>query len=105
MNNPHEHMHHTERFRSDESPQDAPPAGLTLPQAQSVYTERSEMLASIHADISRTLFDALRTKIEYEREFLLSVVESEAKIAAMKKRLNKTLKSEYFVQKPLDTHI
>ncbi|MBI2030418.1 hypothetical protein HYT05_02240 [Candidatus Kaiserbacteria bacterium] len=105
MTNPHERLRSTEHSRRGEAHDAAPSALLTPVQVEQVFRERSESLSSIEADIGAALYDALHTKIEYEKTYLFTVIESNAKVTETKKRLNRILKSEYFVQKPLDTHI
>lgn len=63
--------------------------------------DRSDMLASLSADISPALLERLRDKLTYERESLLWLIESDTKVAAAQHRADKTLKAEYFEQTPL----
>lgn len=105
MTHPHERLRSTEHFHESAADDAASGALLTPVQVEQVFRQRSESLSSIEADIGPALYEALHTKIAYEKTFLLTVIESNAKVTATKKRLNRILKSEYFVQKPLDTHI
>ncbi len=80
----------------------------TLPDqshAQKMFSSRRAMLGLLDRDITPAFFDALRAKVEYEYSYLLGIIESNTKLAETKKRLNKVLKTEYFVRKPLDTNI
>jgi hypothetical protein len=105
MTNHHERLRPTEHLHSSEAHDATPGASLTPVRVEQVFRQRSESLSSIAANIGSALYEALHAKIAYEKTFLLTVIESNAKVTETKKRLNKTLKSEYFVQKPLDTHI
>lgn len=74
--------------------------------AQKISQQRNAMLQTIARDITPALYEALEKKMEYEHASLLAIIESDTKADAMKKELNKTLKSEYFIQKRLDiSHI
>jgi hypothetical protein len=105
MKDSHERLRSTEHFHSSEAHDAAPSTLLTPVQVEQVFRERSESLSSIESDIGTALYDALHAKIAYEKTYLLTVIESNAKVTETKKQLNRILKSEYFVQKPLDTHI
>ncbi len=78
---------------------------LTYAGVEHLFKRRKEMLSSIKADIEATLYEALCAKVDYENNSLLKIIESDAKIVDARKRLNKVLKAEYFVQKPLDADI
>ncbi len=75
---------------------------MTHAHAQKMVEQRRDMLASVARDISPALLHALEKKIEYEHQSLVAMIESDAKTEAVRKELNKTLKSEYFIQKKLD---
>jgi len=78
---------------------------LSISAVEEVSAHRKDMLRSIESDILPALRDALVAKLEYERTFLLGIVESDSKASATRKQLNKVLRSEYFVQKPLSADI
>ncbi len=94
-----------ERFRGKETREVLPQKQLDPARVEQMFTQRKERLFSIKGDIGAALYEAIRAKVEYENSFLLGVIETDAKIAETRKRLNKTLKAEYFVQKPLDANI
>lgn len=78
---------------------------MTHAHAQKMVEQRRDMLASVARDIGPALLHALEKKIEYEYESLVAMIESDAKTEAVRKELNKTLKSEYFIQKKLDVSL
>lgn len=63
------------------------------------------MLASLLDHISVSLYEALQRKIEYEYDSLLAIIDLDVEATNAKQELNKTLRSEYFVQKRLDANI
>jgi len=67
--------------------------------AQKISEKRNGMLASLLGYISPSFHEALQRKIEYEHDSLLAIIESDTKAAHATRELNKTLRSEYFVQK------
>lgn len=100
-----------ERWRPLESPrtkeaQDAHSAvRLTPARAEAIFEERKDMLASARTHIGTALYDALRAKIEYEHTSLLGIIDTDAKVGEERTRLNKVLRAEHFVQKPLEANI
>ncbi len=72
---------------------------------EAMFTQRKKMLFSIKTDIGAAFHEAIRAKVEYENRYLLGIIEIDAKMSKTRKLLNKTLKVEYFVQKPLDANI
>jgi hypothetical protein len=100
-----------ERWRSAERSeragvQDAHPiVRLTPPQAEELFDERRDMLASTREHIGAALYEALCAKIEYEHTSLLKMIDADAKVGQERTRLNKVLRSDYFVQKPLEANL
>lgn len=72
--------------------------------AERMYASRSSMLESLASHIGGSLFEALARKIEHERTTLLGMFEREEKVTAEKRRLDKVLRTEYFVYRRLDTN-
>jgi len=105
MTNPNERLHIPEVPRNAHKQDALPGARLTRECAERVFKQRKEMLVSIKTNVGAPLYEALTEKINYENAFLLTIIESDAKAVDAKKRLNKFLKTEYFVQKPLDVNI
>lgn len=105
MINARETMRPQECFKGKET-REAPLQKQRDPaRIEQMFMQRKETLLSIKADIAPALYEAIAAKVEYERNFLRGVIETEAKISETRKRLNKTLKAEFFVQKPLDANI
>lgn len=94
-----------ERFRRKETREVLSQKQLDPARVEQMFTQRKEKLLSIKGDIAPALYEAIRAKVEYENNFLLAVLETDAKMAETMKRLNKTLKAKYFLQKPLDANI
>ncbi len=105
MTNPNERLRILEVPHSAHEQDALPGARLTRERAERVFKQRKEMLVSIKANVGAPLYEALTEKINYENAFLLMIIESDAKAVDAKKRMNKVLKTEYFVQKPLDVNI
>jgi len=94
-----------ERFKGKEMRQALPPKQLDPARVEQIFTQRKEMLRSIEMDIGAAFYDAIGAKVDYENRFLLGIIESDAKMTETRKRLNRVIKAEYFVQKPLDVNI
>lgn len=106
MITPNEHLRPQEMSRAEEEAQDIfPHTRLTRARAEQLFKQREKMLSSVKADVGTAFYDALRAKINYENTSLVEIIESDARIMDVRKRLNKVLKSEYFVQKFLDKNI
>ena len=105
MINKNETMHPLETAASTGRMEEQPSALLTHERVKEVIRTRTAMLSTIKQDIGTRLYDVLTQKIEHEKASLLRMVDDETKRAEMKRRLNKVLRGEYFIQKPLDTHL
>ncbi|MBI5644854.1 hypothetical protein HY970_02040 [Candidatus Kaiserbacteria bacterium] len=75
---------------------------ITTMHAEEIFRARKALLASIRIDIRAPFYDVLQRKIEFERSSLLTIVDDEKKIVETKRKLDRVLKSEYFIQKRLD---
>jgi len=93
------------RLRGKEKRGALPRKQLDSAHVEQVFARRKEMLLSIKMDISAALYEAISAKVDYENRFLLGIIESDAKMTETRKRLNRVLKSKYFVRKPLDANI
>lgn len=105
MINTSETLRGVERFKAKEARDTLPQNQLDPVRVEQMFTQRKEKLFSIKGDITPVLYEAIRAKVEYENNFLLGVIETDTKMSETRKRLNKTLKAEYFVQKSLDANI
>ncbi len=105
MNNSNETLRPIERFRGTGRREALPHPQIDPAHVEQVFARRKEMLLSIKLDIGRALFEAISAKVDYENQCLLGIIESDARMTETRKRLNKVLKSEYFVRRPLDTNI
>ncbi len=101
-------MRHTEHLNTAEARKNHGPitgslgTQLSHEQAEEVMLVRQKMLFSLKGDIDITLFDALDKKLQYERVSLQQLVEADTEVREIHRKLNKVLRSEYFVQRPLD---
>lgn len=73
--------------------------------AERMYASRASMLESLGSHIGGSLYEALAKKIEHERTTLLGMFAREEKVTAEKRRLDKVLRTEYFVYRRLDIHV
>lgn len=100
-----EHLRALERFSGKETRATVPEMTIDQTHAHKLLESRKTLLGSIDRDITPALYDALRAKIEYEYSYLLGIIELNAKLTETREHLNKVLKAEYFIRKPLDTNI
>ncbi|MEK7601494.1 MAG: hypothetical protein AAB480_03130 [Patescibacteria group bacterium] len=105
MTRTNEHLRYPGTASREETQETLAEVHPTYIQMEEVCELRKTMLSSLETDISAPLYEALRTKIQYERDVLLIHIEAETRAANARKKLHMTLKTEYFVKKPLDTDI
>lgn len=99
-----ETLHSHESFRASEASADEA-ARMHDETAERMYESRATMLDSLAAHINPSLFEALARKIEHERAALVEMFSREEQVVAQKQRLDKVLRTEYFVYRKLDTNL
>ncbi len=100
----HETLRPAEHFHASEAP-GVRGSRVTEAHVDAMYTERRSMLESLGAAIGARLYEALGKKIDHERSSLRSIIERDEAVTETKRRLDKVLKSEYFIYRKLDTHL
>ncbi|PIR82139.1 hypothetical protein COU20_04035 [Candidatus Kaiserbacteria bacterium CG10_big_fil_rev_8_21_14_0_10_59_10] len=105
MKNAHELLQRTEPFPGAETSAAHSQGQLDPTRVIEIFSRRKEMLFSIEKDISAALYDAIRAKVEYENTVMLAMIEDDAQATETRRRLNTTLKAEYFAKKPLDADL
>ena len=98
-----EHLHSPETSIREESRVELPETRMARTLAEKSCALREATLSSIQTDIGSTLYEALVTKLRYERASLFEHIEADA--GSAEKRSRVVLKNEYFIQKPLDIDI
>lgn len=78
---------------------------LTPAHVQEILETRRKMLLLLKGDVVVSLLDILDEKIKYENKSLLGFLETDTKTSDVQKKLGEILRSEYFVQKPLDINL
>ncbi len=79
-------------------------AAVTESRASEILRSREEMLVSIRPLIPTALYETLLRKINHEYASFIGIVKEESAVTETRKKMNRTLKSEYFVQKRLETN-
>ncbi|MDE1925088.1 MAG: hypothetical protein KGH79_02825 [Patescibacteria group bacterium] len=100
-----EKLRSVERFSAEEEHIENTHRRLDTQDVERLLMRQAEMLLAIEHDVSPAVFDALYAKIEYENRFLLDIIVSDTEATRAKKRLNRTLKADYFIQKHFDANL
>lgn len=79
--------------------------GMTVVHVDMICEIRRKMLFSLKGDIPIALADALDRKIKYEDAALRALLGADEKKAEINARVSVDLRSEYFIQKALDTNL
>ncbi len=79
--------------------------GMTLAHVDIIHEIRQKMLFSLRGDIPIALADALDAKIKHEDAALRTMLGVDEKKAEINAQANMGLRSEYFIQKPLDANL
>jgi hypothetical protein len=100
-----ETLRSVERFSAEEAHTENMQHRLDLQDVEQLFVRQAEMLLTIERDVSPTIFATLYAKIERENQFLLDRVAADTEALRVKKRLNRTLTADYFIQKHFDANL
>jgi hypothetical protein len=104
-----EHLRSREQLPAKQTERSSPEFFLEVSQVDTLYARRKEMLVYIAQDIGPAFCEILAEKIQREREFLMAILERDARVIEVRKKSMESNKSmrildpSLFVKKPLDT--
>lgn len=101
MKNPHEHVYMSELpgFTAEDSRMQ--PDRIDDSALIRLRSDRTRMLREIECDIAPDFFEAIRSKIAYEERTLSSLLDAQSHRDYAKEERRGSLKSEYFIRRPL----